>query len=448
MSSANSPSGGPKPTRPAAPAVPELLSPEAALELILGHCAPLAGEVVELSAALGRVLRESVTARRPLPPWDSSAMDGYAVRAGEVVVGQPLPVAGVIAAGHPVSTPLPPGATLRIMTGAPLPAGADAVIMKEEAEEQGGVVTFRGGAAPGQHVRRTGEDIVAGDVVLPAGVLLGPGELGLLSALGRTLVQVHRRPQVAIVSTGDELVPADIAPGPGQIVNSNAHALLAQVTAAGAIGRVLPIAADDPAGIAACLAEAARADVVISSGGVSVGEFDYVRAGLDQIGAVEQFSKVAMRPGKPLQFSVLTPGVDQSTGQPGQPAAGSAGPAQRVLLFGLPGNPASSMVSFELFVRPALRRLLGFAGAALARPLAPVRLVEAIQPDRLRLHFMRALVWRSVDEPAVLLGRAPRHQGSGMLRSMVGVNALLRVPPGPAALLSGATVLASLLEPV
>ena len=184
-------------------------------------------------------------------------------------------------------------------------------------------------------------------------------------------------------------------------------------------------------GIAACLAEAARADVVISSGGVSVGEFDYVRAGLDQVGAVEQFSKVAMRPGKPLQFSVLARGPDAG-----------------VLLFGLPGNPASSMVSFELFVRPALRRLLGFAGAALARPLAPVRLVEAIQPDRLRLHFMRALVWRSVDEPAVLLGRAPRHQGSGMLRSMVGVNALLRVPPGPAALLSGATVLASLLEPV
>ncbi len=440
MSSVHSPSGSAKSARPAAAAVPELLSPEAALELILGHCAPLAGEVVELSQALGRVLRESVVAGRSLPPWDSSAMDGYAVRAGEVVPGQPLPVVGVIAAGHPTDTPLPVGATLRIMTGAPLPTGADAVIMKEEADEQDGVVRFRSAATVGQHLRRTGEDLAAGDVVLPAGVLLEPGEIGLLAALGRTLAQVYRRPQVAIVSTGDELVPADITPGRGQIVNSNAHALLAQVTAAGAVGRVLPIAADDPAAIVACLAEAARADVVISSGGVSVGEFDYVRTALDQIGAVEQFSKVAMRPGKPLQFSVLAP-------RAGQPDAG-AGAGRAVLLFGLPGNPASSMVSFELFVRPALRRLLGFAGVALARPLAPVRLVEPIQPDRARLHFMRALVWRSVDEPGVLLARAPRQQGSGMLRSMVGVNALLRVPPGPAALLSGATVLASLLEPV
>jgi molybdopterin molybdotransferase len=429
MTTPDSPAGD-KPL-PAA-VVPELLSPEAALALILHRCRPLAGEVVELGAALGRVLREPVTAGRRLPPWDSSAMDGYAVRAAEVQVGQPLPVVGVIAAGHPATEPLAPGTVVRIMTGAPLPAGADAVIMKEEADEQAGAVRFRAAAALGQHIRRAGEDIAAGEVVLPAGVLLGPGELGLLSALGRTLVQVHRRPQVAIVSTGDELVTADVAPGPGQIVNSNAHALLAQVTEVGAVGRVLPIAADDRQAIAACFAEAARADVVISSGGVSVGEFDYVREALALLGATEQFSKVAMRPGKPLQFLLLPPGA--------------GGP--EVMVFGLPGNPASSMVSFELFVRPALRRLLGFDGAALQRPLVPVRLVEPILPDRHRLHFMRALVSRSADEPAVLLGRAPRHQGSGMLRSMVGVNALLHVPPGPAALPAGATVLASLLQPV
>ena len=429
MTTPDSPAGD-KPL-PAA-VVPELLSPEAALALILHRCRPLAGEVVELGAALGRVLREPVTAGRRLPPWDSSAMDGYAVRAAEVQVGQPLPVVGVIAAGYLATEPLAPGTVVRIMTGAPLPAGADAVIMKEEADEQAGAVRFRAAAALGQHIRRAGEDIAAGEVVLPAGVLLGPGELGLLSALGRTLVQVHRRPQVAIVSTGDELVTADVAPGPGQIVNSNAHALLAQVTEVGAVGRVLPIAADDRQAIAACFAEAARADVVISSGGVSVGEFDYVREALALLGATEQFSKVAMRPGKPLQFLLLPPGA--------------GGP--EVMVFGLPGNPASSMVSFELFVRPALRRLLGFDGAALQRPLVPVRLVEPILPDRHRLHFMRALVSRSADEPAVLLGRAPRHQGSGMLRSMVGVNALLHVPPGPAALPAGATVLASLLQPV
>ena len=423
-------------------AVPELLTPEAALELILRFCLPLSGEVVELKAALGRVLRESITAGRCLPPWDSSAMDGFAVRAAEVRLGEPLPVVGVVAAGHPATTPLLAGTTVRIMTGAPLPAGADAVIMKEEADEQKDQVRFRALAEPGQHIRRAGEDIAAGDVVLPAGTVLGPGELGLLAALGRTLVQVHRRPQVAIVSTGDELVAADVAPGPGQIVNSNAHALLAQVMEVGAVGRVLPIAADDRDAIAACFAEAARADVVISTGGVSVGEFDYVRTALAMLGAVEQFSKVAMRPGKPLQFLLMPPG-----GRPAQsgPPVGGGG---EVLVFGLPGNPASSMVSFELFVRPALRRLLGFTGSALSRPLVPVRLIEPIQPDRLRLHFMRALVSRSTDDPAVLLARAPRHQGSGMLRSMVGINALLQVPPGPTALPAGATVFASLLQPV
>ncbi|HRI50298.1 MAG TPA: molybdopterin molybdotransferase MoeA [Pseudomonadota bacterium] len=435
MSHVHSPAGG-------QPVVPELLSPEAALALILHRCGPLGGEVVELSAALGRVLREPVKAGRCLPPWDSSAMDGYAVRAGEVQLGQPLPVVGVIAAGHPATAPLAPGTVMRIMTGAPLPAGADAVIMKEEADEQAGAVRFRQVPTLGQHLRRAGEDIADGEVVLPAGALLGPGELGLLAALGRTILQVHRRPQVAIVSTGDELVTADVAPGPGQIVNSNAHALLAQVTEAGAVGRVLPIAADDRDAIAACFAEAARADVVISSGGVSVGEFDYVREGLAMLGAVEQFSKVAMRPGKPLQFLLLPRGPGAAPGV--EPV--SRGPEQ--LVFGLPGNPASSMVSFELFVRPALRRLLGLDAAALLRPLAPVRLLEPILPDRSRLHFMRALVSRSVEEPAVLLGRAPRHQGSGMLRSMVGVNALLHVPPGPAALPAGATVFASLLQPV
>ena len=431
------------PTRASAPpAVPELLTPEAALELILHRCTPLSGEVVELSAALGRVLREPVGAGRCLPPWDSSAMDGYAVRAAEIKLGQPLPVAGVVAAGHPATEPVPAGSVMRIITGAPLPAGVDAVIMKEEAEERDGFVRFRSAAEPGQHVRRAGEDIGSGELVLPAGVMLGPGELGLLAALGRTLVQVHRRPQVAIVSTGDELVAADMAPGPGQIVNSNAHALLAQVTEAGAVGRVLPIAADDRDGIAACFAEAARADVVISSGGVSVGEYDYVRTGLAMLGAVEQFSKVAMRPGKPLQFLLLPYGSRP------EEAAPRPGLARDVLVFGLPGNPASSMVSFELFVRPALRRLLGFSGAALSRPLAPVRLLDPIVPDRTRLHFMRALVLRSAEEPAVLLARTPRHQGSGMLRSMVGINALLQVPPGPAALPAGATVFASLLQPV
>jgi molybdopterin molybdotransferase len=219
----------------------ELLGPDEACERILDCTEPLHGEIVELQAALFRVLSEpcGVRAQRVLPPWDNSAMDGYAVRAADVAPGQPLPVAGVIAAGHVASAPLQPGTALRIMTGAPLPKGADAVIMREEAEEADGRVRFQRAPSIGQHLRRAGEDIALGDEVLAPGAVLGPGEIGLLAALGRTLVEVHRRPEVAVVSTGDELCPADAAPGPGQIVNSNAHALLAQILEAGGRPRVL-----------------------------------------------------------------------------------------------------------------------------------------------------------------------------------------------------------------
>ena len=420
--------------RPGAGPHEELLPPEVAVQRVMALCRPLGAEVVPLSEALGRVLVAEVRSGRVLPPWDNSAMDGYAVRAAEVVLGQPLPVRGVVAAGQ-VAPPLPAGATLRIMTGAPLPKGADSVIMKEEASEADGVVRFKAAPAVGQHVRRAGEDVALGDVVLAAGAVLGPGELGLLSALGRTLVTVHRRPQVAIVSTGDELVPADVAPGPGQIANSNSHALLAQVAAAGAVGRVLPIAPDDPAALRAIFAEGLTADVLISSGGVSVGEFDFVKQVLGELGVVEHFSKVAMKPGKPLVCSIFE-------------APGQVGAARRVLVMGLPGNPASSMVSFELFVRPALLRLLGHAAERAQRAVATVRLLTAVPRERGRLHFVRAQVRRDAQDPSRLVAQAPERQGSGMLRSMVGVNALLHVPPGPAALPAGATVFASLLQPV
>lgn len=421
--------------RPSAGHAEELLPPEVAVQRVMALCRPLGAEVVSLSEALGRVLLSEVRSGRVLPPWDNSAMDGYAVRAAEVVPGQPLPVLGVVAAGQVAAAALPRGAALRIMTGAPLPEGADSVIMKEEASEADGQVRFKAAPAVGQHVRRAGEDAALGDVVLAAGAVLGPGELGLLAALGRTLVTVHRRPQVAIVSTGDELVPADVAPGPGQIANSNAHALCAQVTAAGALGRVLPIAPDDPAAQRAIFAEGLGADVLISSGGVSVGEFDFVKQVLGELGVVEHFSKVAMKPGKPLVCSTFE-------------APGPAGAARRVLVMGLPGNPASSMVSFELFVRPALLRLLGHAAERAQRPVARVRLLTAVPRERGRLHFVRAHVRRDVEDPSLLLAQAPERQGSGMLRSMVGVNALLHVPPGPLPLAAGETVLATLLEAV
>jgi molybdopterin molybdotransferase len=410
----------------------KLLSPEEALASILRHAAPLGGEMVELSQALGRVLRVGVVAGRALPPWDNSAMDGYAVRAAEIVPGRPLPVRGVVAAGQPATAELPVGSTLRIMTGAPLPLGADAVIMREEATEKDGQVRFTTAPSLGQHIRRAGEDLREGEEVLSAGTVIGAGELGLLAALGRTLVEVGRRPEVAIVSTGDELVAVDCAPRSGQIVNSNAHALFAQIVEAGGRPRILPIARDDRAALTATFAEALRADVVVSSGGVSVGEFDYVREVLAELLAVEEFAKVAMKPGKPLTFSRFEADPTGKTGR-------------RTLIFGLPGNPASSMVSFELFVRPALRRLLGHAETA--RPTVLVELRNRVGPDRSRLHFARARVRRDA-ETGALLAEVPEKQGSGMLRSMVGVNALLHVPPGPSPLTAGARVRATLLGAV
>ena len=433
MTAAGSDSAAAPPAKP-----PALLSPEDALALLLRQAAPLGSEVVELGQSLGRVTAAPVLAGRLLPPWDNSAMDGYAVRAADLLPdadaggSRPLPVAGVVAAGSRTVPALEPGTALRIMTGAPLPAGADTVVMREDTEETGGQLRVRAQVTRGQHVRRAGEDVAHGSVALESGALIAPGEIGLLAALGRTLVEVHRRPQVAILSTGDELVAADVPPGPGQIANSNAHALLAQVIEAGGHGRILPVVRDDRASLRAAFIEAARADAVLSSGGVSVGEFDFTREVLAELGAAEIFSKVAMKPGKPLMLARLP----------------SPRGRDDVLWFGLPGNPASSMVSFELFVRPVLRRMLGVPAPHAARPVAPVELLEPVTPDRTRMQFVRAQVGRTGDAPHRLLARPGQKQGSGMLRSMVGVNALLHIPAGAAALTAGTTVLATLLQPV
>jgi molybdopterin molybdotransferase len=355
-------------------------------------------------------------------------MDGYALRAADVEPGRALAVVATIAAGHAPAA-LPPGTAARIMTGAPMPAGADAVIMREDATEHdaGARVSFARAARPGQHVRRAGEDVAPGDVVLDEGALLMPGEIGLLAGLGRTIVAVRRRPRVAILSTGDELVEPDRAPAPGapsaSIVGSNSWALAAQCHEAGALPTVLPIARDDRAVIREAFAEALRADAVISSGGVSVGEFDFVKAALDELGVAQSFWKVAMKPGKPIAFGA----------REGRP------------VFGLPGNPASSMVTFELFVRPALLRMAGAAPEACTRPRATVELEAPYRNDGGRRHFVRARVRR---DGARLLATPLVRQGSGMLRSMVGVNALLDVDESGAPLAEGARLPALLLATV
>jgi len=364
---------------------------------ILDAVARLPAEEVALGQALGRILAAEIRAVRPLPAWDNSAMDGFAVRAADLP--GTLPVAGVIAAGDPPDRVLARGTALRIMTGAPLPAGADAVVMRENAEDLGDQVRFAAPVRVGRDIRRAGEDVNAGDLLLAAGADLGPGEIGLLAAQGLARVPVSRRPRVAILSTGDELVPLGTEPGPGQIISSNAVALAAQVREAGGEPVDRGIARDDRDALVAHIRGAlADADVLVSSGGVSVGDFDHVKDAYAAAGLAMNFWKVAMKPGKPLAFCV-------------------AGP---VLIFGLPGNPVSSMVGFELFVRPALLAMQGAARAA--RPEAEVVLGDAVRKEPGRAHVLRARLERR--GPDLVAHLHPR-QGSAMMTSMAGVDALV-----------------------
>ncbi|HEX2569955.1 MAG TPA: gephyrin-like molybdotransferase Glp [Polyangia bacterium] len=399
-----------------------MLTVEQALGRILSSIAPLGAEQVFLGMAQGRALAESIVAERLLPPWDNSAMDGFAVRAAEVVAGRPLPIAFTVGAGD-APGPLAPGAVARIMTGAPVPPGADAIVKREDATEAEGKVAFSLVPAVGAHVRRAGDDVRPGAAVLGRGEVLEAGELGLIAALGRTIVSVHRRPRVAIVSTGSELVEADRLPRPGQIVGSNGWALAAQCRDAGAEPMVLPLVPDDRVAIRGALEAALAADVVLSSGGVSVGDFDFVKEVLEGLGVRQEFWKVAMKPGKPIAFGLAPRGTP---------------------VFGLPGNPASSMVAFELFVRPALRKMGGL-GEGWERPRAPVVLDEAYVHDGKRRHYLRARVRRDGE---VLRARRLAQQGSGMLRSMVGMNALLEIPEDAGTLAAGERVTALLFAAV
>ena len=397
-----------------------MISVEEAVALILAEARPTAVEQAILSDIFGRALAVPVIAERTLPPWDNSAMDGYALRAADARAGKALPIAFTVGAGDAPGE-LPPGTAARIMTGAPVPRGADAIVKREDTDEHPERVTFTKDARLGDHVRRAGDDVRPGDQVLPAGHALRAGEMGLLAALGRTIVAVHARPRVAIVSTGSELVEADRAPGPGQIAASNGWALAAQCLEAGALPVVFPAVKDDPAALREAFTRALGFDAVLSSGGVSVGDFDFVKQVTEELGVQPRFWKVAMKPGKPVAFGVARSGAP---------------------VFGLPGNPASSMVAFELFVRPALRKMAGFA-SGWERPRATVILDEPYLHDGKRRHFLRGVLRREGE-----LLRARRHsaQGSGMLRSMVGVNALIEIPESAGALAAGDRVQALLLE--
>lgn len=380
---------------------------EEALSRILEEIPVLGSERIALTDADGRVLSESVTATRDIPPWDNSSMDGYALRSIETGAASRerpvrLRILGEVPAGRPAERPLGPGGAYRILTGAPLPAGADAVIPQEEVKVEAGLLLVPRRVAVGENVRPRGEDVRAWEPVLPAGTVLRPPAIGLLAALGRPMVEVYQRPTAAILSTGDELVDLHEEPGPGQIFNSNTYALAAQVREAGGVPLALGIARDSREEIEERITAGLRADLLVSSAGVSVGDRDFVKEVLTKLGAELRFWQVAMRPGKPITFGCLG----------GRP------------VFGLPGNPVSSMVTFELFVRPALLKMGGHR--ALFRPRVRARAVEAIpNPGRRRGYLRVRLSAGEEGFRASLTGG----QGSAILRSMVLAQGLAVVEP-------------------
>jgi molybdopterin molybdotransferase len=400
-----------------------VLAPDDARARILAaleDVAPLPGERVPLAAALGRALAEDLRAEGDLPAFDASRMDGYALRAADARrPGARLPVALEGFAGGSPSSALPRGACCRIFTGAPLPPGADAVEQQEEVRRSGRAAVFRRTVERGQFVRRRGSDLAAGAVAAPIGSAIDPGTIGLAAGLGRGDLLVRRRPRVGILPTGDEIVPVGRVPAPGQIVESNGHALAAAAREAGADPVVLPIAADEPAALRDALARAAGLDALVTTGGVSVGERDLVRAALARAGARLDFWRVAMRPGKPFAF----------------------GRWGRTAVFGLPGNPASALVTFELFVRPAVRALAGLSGTGRLRVQA--RLGSAQEKPTALEAYLRARL-RVVR--GALVAEPLRTQVSGDLSSAAGYDALAVLAAGRARFARGSTVEAIVLR--
>ena len=401
---------------------PASLGFEAALAQVLGTLAPLPGsEEVPLDQALGRVLAEPLLAGMDLQPWPNSAMDGYAFAAAdlELARGDGLKRVGTSLAGHPFSGTLADGQCVRILTGAILPAGADTVVMQEQVTVEGQRVRLTAAVRPGANVRAPGEDVRAGEVVLPAGCRLGPPQMALAAALGQGHLTVTRRPRVALFTSGDELTPVGQPLAAGAIYDSNRYLLRAMLHQLGMPVLDLGIVADDPDAVRAAFAAArAQADVVISSGGVSVGDADYVREVFSEFGDIH-FWRIDMRPGRPLAFGRLG----------------------ETWFFGLPGNPVSTAVTFLQFVRPALRRLEGEPASPPLRLELP--LLEPLHKASGRLDFQRGVLVR--DAAGRLGVRSAGHQGSHVMSSLAAADCLMVLPAESGDLPAGATVTVELL---
>ncbi|MCI0548331.1 MAG: molybdopterin molybdotransferase MoeA [Candidatus Rokubacteria bacterium] len=388
-----------------------MISVEEAVEEILSRVGTLGDERVELVDALDRILAEEIVSHREIPPWPNSSMDGWAVRSADTGGAAPerparLLAAGRVAAGAVAARALRAGEACRIFTGAPLPEGADAVIPQEDVSTDGDDVLVSAPVAAGAYVRPRGEDLRPGDRVLAPGRRLGSADIGVLATLGHHQVRVIRRPRVGILSTGDEIVDLGGTLGPGQIPNSNTYSLMAQVREAGGEPVNLGVARDALEDIERRLRAGLGTDLLISSAGVSVGDHDFVKAALGRLGAEQHLWLVNMRPGKPITFATVPPG-------PG-------GQGKNALpVFGLPGNPVSAMVTFELFVRPALRRLAGHTH--LHRPVVRARALGLIANPGSRRGYLRVTLEHGADG---IGARLTGDQGSGILRSMVAADGL------------------------
>lgn len=401
-----------------------MISVKDALSRILEAINPLGLERVNILDSIGRVIGEDIRAGRDIPPKDNSAMDGYAVRAEDTVGASSerpsiLKVIEDIPAGHIPRKSVSKGEASRIMTGAPIPDGADAVVRMEDTQKDGQHVKIFAEAKKRQDIRRAGEDVFTGELVIARGKVIKPADVGMLASLGRSFVSVFQRPLVAVLATGDELVDIDGNPSPWQIISSNSYSTTAQIIECGGIPLHIGIARDNKEDLIAKFKDAFRADIIISSGGVSVGDYDLVKDIMSEVGNMMQFWQVAMRPGKPLAFGFM----------------------RGIPVFGLPGNPVSSMISFEQFVRPSILKMMGHTN--IFRKTLKAVSKENIDKKKGVMHFIRARVEL---ENGVYTVSTTGEQGSGILKSMVGANCLVVIPETVGFVKAGEVVSVQLID--
>lgn len=401
-----------------------MISVEEALEVILKSIQVLGLERVDILNSLGRVLGEEIYAPYHLPPWDNSAMDGYVVIHQDIEHASSenpslLKVVADLPAGYTVKKKLARGEAIRIMTGAPIPKGSDTVVMVEDTQREGNQVKIFKAISKGVNIRKAGEDVSKGTLVLSSGSLIHPAEVGMLASLKRSFISVYQKPTVAVISTGDELIDVDGDFAEGKIISSNTYSLASLVKDAGATPLILGIAKDKSEELISRFKVAVRADMIISSGGVSVGDYDLVKDILKKLGAEMKFWKVAMRPGQPLAFGVIE---DTPT-------------------FGLPGNPVSCMISFEQFVRPSILKARGHR--QIFRPLIEARLKEPVKKKAGSKYFIRCMV---KVEDGSYVATTTGEQGSGILMSMVRANGLMVLPEEKTSFSAGETIKVQLLH--